>query len=177
MHAHTLTAVPHCPILQVPAPPVSRLSRVSARLMAGLTILILLLIAAPARADINVRTNPVYVIIGAVNVEVDVGIGDRWTLGPIVTVDALLEDYLVGTRINRYRHPRDANGWYTGLTARYSPTGLSTGEEFVSVRISEHYQWQWDNFNLALGIGPDLRREGDDWALWAGTDLSLGWRF
>lgn len=178
MHTHNLTALPLRRATLHSLQSICTLPyRLETRMIGGLALLILLLFGTPAHADVNVRTNPIYVVIGAVNVEVDFAIDDRWTIGPIVTVDAVLEDYLVGVRINRYRHPRDTNGWYTGLTARYSPTGLGSGEEFVSVRISEHYQWQWDNFNLALGIGPDLRREGEDWALWVGTDLSLGWRF
>ena len=134
-------------------------------------------LAGSANANVNVRTNPVYVVVGAVNIDIDIGLGERWTLGPTLTIDALLEDAIYGARLNRYRQPRDANGWYTGLDVRYSPTGLGNGEEFISGRVLEHYQWQWDNFNLALGIGPDLRQQGGDWALWPVVNTSLGWRF
>lgn len=160
--------------------PALRLTTDSKLDFVGPALLVLLLFSLNTlaqAADINVRTNPVYVLIGAVNVDVDIGLGSRWTAGPTLTIDAVLENAMVGMRINRYRQSRDANGWYTGLDVRYSPNGLMNGGELYSVRVLEHYQWQWDNFNLALGIGPDLRREDEVWALWPGTNAALGWRF
>lgn len=136
-----------------------------------------LLWASLAQADINLRTNPGYVVLGALNLELDLPLNERWTLGPALTADSLLEHFMVGVRLNRFRQPRTENGWYTGLGLRYSPTQLGLGPTFYSLRVLEHYQWQWDNFNVAAGLGPDLRRTDDEWTLWLGADLSLGWRF
>lgn len=136
-----------------------------------------LLLTSAALADINLRTNPGYVFLGAVNLELDLPITERWTLGPALTADSLLEHFMVGVRLNRFRQPRTDNGWYTGLGFRYSPTQLGQGSTFYSLRVLEHYQWQWDNFNVAAGLGPDLRLIDDQWSLWVGADLSLGWRF
>ncbi len=138
----------------------------------------LLLSTTLSATDLNLRTNPGYMIVGAMNLELDVGLGSRWSLGPSVTANAVLDEFIVGARIHRFRQPRRESGWYTGLAVRHSPDGLGFADAFTSVRLLEHYQWHGEHFNLAVGIGPDLRLMGEeDWRLWIGTDLGLGWRF
>lgn len=143
-----------------------------------LLLFLSLLPAAQAAADLNVRANPVYFLGGAINTELDIGVGNRWALGPSVTTGVMLDEFIFGAHIHRYRQPRRDSGWYTGLAVRHSPTGLAFTDRFTSIRILERYQWHGDNFNLAVGIGPDLRQDQrEDWQLWVGADLSLGWRF
>lgn len=141
-------------------------------------IVLLVLSSGLAATDLNLRTNPGYMIVGALNLELDIGFGSRWSAGPSVTANAVLDEFIFGARLHRYRQPRRENGWYTGLAVRHSPDGLGFTDTFTSVRVLEHYQWHGEHFNLALGLGPDVRRTDDeDWRLWIGTDLSLGWRF
>ena len=132
-----------------------------------------LFITFSAFAQTNVRTNPLQLLLGVWNADVDFKIHRRWTLGPTVQlIDRKIEDYEVkaygiGIRGNYYLNGEVyKQGWYLGPSLSWlsievadkdtvlAPlTGKSTGFALSAIF---GYQWMWEKFNINLGVGPVL---------------------
>jgi hypothetical protein len=130
-----------------------------------------LFLSLSVSAQTNVRTNPLQLLIGVLNTDVDFKIHRRWTLGPTLQfIDRKIEDYDVkaygiGLRAN-YNLSGEVfhQGWYLGpslswLSIEVADKGTVltplTGEAngFALTAIFG-YQWMWEHFNINLGVGP-----------------------
>ncbi|WLD58685.1 hypothetical protein NFC81_02540 [Salinispirillum sp. LH 10-3-1] len=143
-------------------------------------------LAVPAAA-VNVRTQPLYIFVGIADLALEVPVTQRITLMPNVRAQADLSEVQWGLQVNIYRQRRDENGWHAGLHAQTGALNSSSVESSYSVAMLSNYQWNWDEFNLTLSLGPQLKYEReastqpddtlDNWTLWPNARLSLGWQF
>lgn len=162
----------------------TQLSLVTSLLLATLTVAPS--VAHSADNELNVRFAPLSLLVGWLNVDLDVRVNDQWTLGPTIGLwRANIEDnYFVG---DKYQLKRNA----VGVRANWSQSGsFQTGfyvspiVQFVRVEISgvskttanditasasgvtvtgiAGYQWFWDTFNLSVGGGLILGAQSSD---------------
>lgn len=144
------------------------------------------LMVTPAAA-INVRTQPLYVFVGIADIALEIPVTQRFSLMPNVRAQADLSEVQWGLQANLYRQARYENGWHTGLHAQTGALNSSSVEASYSLALLSNYQWNWDEFNLTLGVGPQLKYEReassesndalDHWTLWPHARFSLGWQF
>lgn len=147
-----------------------------------LTIFSMMLISSSSFAatakSMNVRVNPLAMLIGVVNADIDFGITDGITLGPslsmlsaksgvsgtgITTSETKISAYSIGARANFYFSGVSfTDGWYFGPSASYLPVSVTETEGTDSYSASMGafsvsallgYQWMWETFNINLGLG------------------------
>jgi len=125
----------------------------------------------------NLRTAPLGLLLGLYGFDLDIGLGERFTLGPTFTHFGGLSTVLlntvaglnfnlsmIGVRSNLYLSSRRfESGWIFAPEATYIPYSarlLSNGKAFSasshawSAGANIGYQWNWrSGFNLMLGAG------------------------
>lgn len=128
--------------------------------------------------NFNIRFGPVALLIGVVNIGVDVAVHDQLTIGPEVsylhwnlsssgafTTDYDIRAYAAGLRANWYANGVFTDGLYIAPKISYSKatvsssdsTGTVEGEASVFVATGlVGYAWFWDGFNIHLGGGASL---------------------
>ncbi len=131
----------------------------------------------------NVRFDPLGVIIGALGVDLDVNIGDGFSVGPELEylhfkmdssdqynskLDVKLTS--IGVRLNWFVNGTFNSGFYIGPSLKYVSDALNTsdtngsasgqGSDFVCAGIVG-YGWFWQTFNLMLGAGGRLALGND----------------
>jgi hypothetical protein len=124
----------------------------------------------PLAAEVNLRVNPVGLLIGVLNLEADFKVGGGWTLGPTIRYhsydDGLFDIKTFGAGIRGnywFNSSALTQGWYFGPSLNYVTAtvvedgvfgrseGSGSGLGLVAIF---GYQWMWDSFNINLGAGP-----------------------
>lgn len=162
----------------------TQLSLVTSLLLATLTVAPS--VAHSADNELNVRFAPLSLLVGWLNVDLDVRVNDQWTLGPTIGLwRANIEDnYFVG---DKYQLKRNAvgvranwsqsgsfqTGFYVSpivqfVRAEVSGVSKSTGNDItasasgITITGIAGYQWFWDTFNLSVGGGLILGAQSSD---------------
>lgn len=162
----------------------TQLSLVTSLLLATLTVAPS--VAHSAGNELNVRFAPLSLLVGWLNVDLDVRVNDQWTLGPTIGLwRANIEDnYFVG---DKYQLKRNAvgvranwsqsgsfqTGFYVSpivqfVRAEVSGVSKSTGNDItasasgITITGIAGYQWFWDTFNLSVGGGLILGAQSSD---------------
>ncbi len=156
--------------------------------VAALTVLVLSVFAATGRAEaqvstgsspksMNLRVSPILLLIGMIELNLDVAMNDQWTVGPELnfwrfTVNSSnssfddefsLSAFALGVRANWYQNGVFSEGLYVGPYAKYVNVKVET-EDSAGNDISGQasglglgclvgYGWFWDSFNIKLGGG------------------------
>lgn len=158
-------------------------------LITSVLVSTLLLAFSPVQAsaaEMNIRFAPLSLLIGWLNVDLDVAVSDKWTVGPTLGIwrADVPDTYFVG---DKYQLKRNAVGvranWSQGgsfqtgfyvspivqfVRAEISGVSKSTGNDItasasgVTVTGIAGYQWFWDSFNLSLGGGLILGAQSSD---------------
>ena len=143
--------------------------------------------ATPAQAtELNIRFAPLSLLIGWLNVDLDVRVSDQWTLGPTIGLwrTDVEDTYFVG---NKYQMKRNAigaranwsqsgsfkTGFYASpivqfVRAEVSGTGKTSGNDItasasgITLTGLAGYQWFWDAFNLSVGGGLIVGAQSSD---------------
>jgi len=133
---------------------------------------------ASENETLNIRFDPLGVVIGALGLNVDVNIGDGWSIGPeleylrfkLNSSDQYNSKYdvkltSVGVRFNWFLNGTFNSGFYLGPSLKYVSDALNTsdnngsasgrGSDFVCAGVVG-YGWFWPTFNLMLGAGGRL---------------------
>lgn len=116
----------------------------------------------------NIRTQPLSLVLGIINAQVDYAISDNITIGPNFSSGSMsLLNYNVsvsgfGIEANYYFNQVFNDGWYlnggygsTSASVKYNSSifgdieGKATAAGIV---IGGGYHWFWENFNLNLGL-------------------------
>jgi hypothetical protein len=121
------------------------------------------------------RVNPIGLIGGSIDANLDFRISQDWTVGvqgiylhvkldpsSIFTSDYNITAYGFGTRANYFFNGAFKDGWYFGPSLEYLSVGIKTGDAagpasgtasglMASALVG--YGWFWDGFNLMLGGG------------------------
>lgn len=156
--------------------------------IAGMAMLMAPLLAA-AEDRFNIRTNPLMVFGNVVNLELDVRLGPRYSLGPVLRVNGSEPAYDVGLRLNRYEQGAFRTGWLWSVAATggqvvgdylYSDLGVSDERErgwLATLGVNQAYLWRWSTFNTTLGLGARLEYQDMEEQLRLRSDLqfSIGW--
>lgn len=122
--------------------------------------------AVPLQHTINVRVNPLGLLIGALSGDVDFAVTKKFTIGPSISYysatifDTSLTGYGLGARANVYL-TGDAmtDSWILGPGLGLSINSVSSGESKASsvgfyVGSILGYQWVWTSgLNINLGLG------------------------
>ncbi|GGX49452.1 DUF3575 domain-containing protein [Saccharospirillum salsuginis] len=157
----------------------------------GVLLLISLLSPGIASAEdrLNIRTNPLMALGTVVNLEVDVRLGERWALGPVLSANGTEPDYHVGLRLNRYETGTFDQGWLLSMAA----TGGSELGDYKVVNdvytderdrgwkaalgLNQAYLWRWDTFNTTVGLGArvEYHELQDRLSLHSDVHFSIGW--
>lgn len=114
----------------------------------------------------NVKTNPVSLLIGATNVEVNYALWKKFSLGlgglrwstTILDVEFTASEY--HARFDFWFNDAFKQGWYIG--AQISKLGMDLTTEVSGIDFTGSisstgylgqlgYHWQWDNFNIDFG--------------------------
>lgn len=135
---------------------------------------------------INVRVNPLGLLLGAISADVDFKIGDKFTIGPsmsyysasifntkltgagigargnyYVTGDAMTDSFILGPQLGM------------SLFSVSSGTSKATATGFYVGAIGG-YQWVWENgFNVNLGLGANYYSQAASALANDGTTLSV----
>ena len=153
----------------------------------GWMILALILSGACAHAvdsadALNVRINPLGVLVGSISLNLDVAVLPRWTLGPefkywnlrTKSNDGNSYDVFAlggGVRANWFKEGVFTDGLYVGPSLSYARTALkvknSAGElsyDDSSLILSSvvGYAWFWSSFNIHLGGGANVNLGNDN---------------
>ncbi len=142
--------------------------------------------ANAAGAEMNIRFAPLSLLIGWLNVDLDVRVSNQWTLGPTIGLwrTNVEDNYFVG---DKYQLKRNAvgvranwsqsgsfqTGFYVSpivqfVRAEISGVSKSTGNDItasasgVTITGIAGYQWFWDTFNLSVGGGLILGAQSSD---------------
>lgn len=133
---------------------------------------------SPAMAEVNLRVDPLGALIGAANVQLDIGVSNSWTLGPTLQyLNRSIDDYDataygVGVRANYYfSRPVFTQGWYLGPSVSYVNAKVTEDDSLfgelegtgsgLAFTLIGGYQWMWESFNINLGAGPVVTTIGD----------------
>ena len=117
-------------------------------------------------SDWNVKTNPISLLIGATNAEVNYAVHDHFTIGlgglvwstEILDIEFTASEY--HARFDYWFHESFKQGWYIGAQVSKITMDLSTkvsGVKFSGDISSTGYlgqfgyHWQWDHFNIDFG--------------------------
>lgn len=129
---------------------------------------------ASSEDNFNFRFNPVFLLVGMVDLNLDYKIHPNWTLGPEVSYwnykdthtegyyDMRLIRYSVGARANWFKSGVYNSSFYIAPALNYvhakaktldtSTPAEGTAEGLVATAIFG-YSWFWDSFNMMLGGG------------------------
>lgn len=130
----------------------------------------------------NIRMNPFFFLLGFFNFEIDIGVLDSLTVGPILGFyGGSLEDkgYMLGGRLNVYvSGDRFVDGWYVSPFGYFLFSDSST-RSIYNVGAVFGYGWFWESgFNMKLGFGGALRTFGETEAvIGPSLDWTLGVAF
>lgn len=139
-------------------------------------LLFLCLLSSTALAEANLRFNPLSLLIRSYNLNLDLPVSDKWTIGPMGGVrndsngdsDFDVKSYTVGVRANYYTKTNVfQEGWYLGPSIRYTRVtvekdfGGSVGEIsgnangiIASTLLGYQFFGQNKKFNVNIGLGP-----------------------
>lgn len=128
--------------------------------------------------NFNVRFGPISLLVGVVNMGLDIAVNDSWTVGPEFsymhrtlsstagfTTDYDVKAYAIGGRAIWYANGVFTDGLYITpkldwAKAKVSSTDtLGTVEGEASAFVASGligYAWFWDSFNIHLGGGLSL---------------------
>jgi hypothetical protein len=125
----------------------------------------------------NFRFSPLTILAGLALVELDLVMGDQWTLGPTAflanmdfntttsagaTQNVKVTGGGIGLRANYYFDGVFKDGWYLSpqITAQNVKAAVTQGTltgtaeaAGVVIKAIGGYHWFWDSFNLNLGAG------------------------
>ncbi len=120
--------------------------------------------------DMNFRFSPIGLLVGAVNVNLDISMGKSWTLGPqlsywgfsanttvgTTTSSTSVSSYGLGLRGNWHANGNFNDGLYFGPSVSYSSAKASASGSSGNYngRIASAlvgYGWFWNSFNILLG--------------------------
>lgn len=144
-------------------------------ILAAIALFSIATLSSTSRADdsFDFRFSPLGLLIGGIDVSLDVAVSPQWTLGPELSYthlavggsssDFSLKGYSAGVRGNWFHngvfksglylapaiHIRDIAVAYTATDGTTS-TGKLTGP---SASFIVGYGWFWDSFNILLGGG------------------------
>ncbi len=127
----------------------------------------------------NFSFEPIVLLVGLVNVNLDMKLNDSWTFGPtfsywrvsvasgdpVYTDKLSLSVFALGARGSWYANGVFQDGWYVSPVLQYVNAKVSTisaGQDLsASVSLVElmglvGYNWFWDSFNMRLGGGINL---------------------
>lgn len=157
----------------------------------GILFSLCILLASEATADgrLNIRTNPFMALGTVVNLELDVRLGERYALGPVVSVNGIEPEYQAGLRLNRYEAGTFGQGWLMSVLATGGTElgdGIVTDDEFTDKRetgwqaalgLNQGYLWRWDTFNATVGLGArvEYHEFQDRLSLHSDIHFSIGW--
>ena len=158
-------------------------------------------------ADVNLRVDPLQLFYNNLNLDLDLPINDKWTLGPTLDYQNRSEDdwdineYHIGMRGNYWFNKNIfSQGWYLGPSISYinieaendndgfDSSGKSSGLE---ITVMSGYQGMWESFNINLGLGPffhavkeiEVKNDQGEKHEYGGhsiglvAELTLGWKF
>ncbi len=116
--------------------------------------------------SMNLRMDPLSLLVGIANVDMDFKLSKSITLGPTLaylnrTVGTLKSTaYSVGIRMNFYPggEALESHGWYIGPSLKYVTAKAEVGTKSAelsggSLTTVGGYHWMWDSFNLMVGGG------------------------
>jgi hypothetical protein len=125
--------------------------------------------SAKSGPAINIRVAPLGLLVDVISTDVNVAVGEDWSLGPQFSSSHLkVSDYTIsgtsfGLRGNYFFGGASfAEGWYLGPFASYSnwqvkdespgvnKEGSASG---VTIGAILGYHWAWENFNIDFGLG------------------------
>ncbi len=131
-------------------------------------------------AEYNFRFSPLGLIVGSININLDIVVAPDWTVGPVINYwryssssdrtvfskDFETTAYGFGARANWFKNGNFTDGLYVGPGLSYAnvkvTTTDSTGDSVTgsaSVMLASclvGYGWYWDSFNMMLGGGASL---------------------
>lgn len=146
-------------------------------------------VAAAAKDRVNIRTNPLMVFGTIVNLEVDVRLGEHYSLGPVLQVSGIERTYQTGLRLSRYENAAFQRGWLFSLAATAGQEegdylyedGVFSDEAEKGFRalVGAHqgYLWRWDTFTTTLGAGAQVEYQEleDRVSLHSLVHFTIGW--
>lgn len=118
----------------------------------------------------NLRVSPITPFLGFLNIELDMPIHKRWTVGPSIIFkgsssgNTKVSAYALGIRANFYISGKAfRDGWYLGPFAHYVDYEITRKDQAIGDMKGQSgifsfgsflgYQWVWDVFNVNLGLG------------------------
>lgn len=131
-------------------------------------------------AEYNFRFSPIGLIVGSINIGLDIVVAPDWTVGPAVqywrykissddtifSSDYEITAYSFGGRANWFKNGNFTDGLYVGPSLSYASVKLTTKDSLgdtvtgsASVMLASclvGYGWYWDSFNMMLGGGAAL---------------------
>lgn len=130
-----------------------------------------LLVSTVARAEappfpMNVRINPLSILLGIINTDYDIRVSEHITFGPSIgfatrsSSTVTTTGFDVGVRANFYLTGKAiSDSWYASpaagvifLTSKSGGSSASTTA--LNAGVTFGYHWVWDSgFNLTLGLG------------------------
>lgn len=140
-------------------------------------------IASAEAKSTNVHSNLVALVFGFYQINLDVAVADRLTIGPQLAFRRMGAEgsttnlYGLGIESNLYLSgPALTDSWVlSGLMEYSTPFSDDLGEFVITIAGNIQYRWFWNNgFNMALGAGagkpildyrnPDMAHENEDMA-------------
>jgi len=151
----------------------------------------------------NIRVNPLGLLTGTLGGEVDIGIGENFTVGPTASLlsatagTTSVSAVSFGVRSNFHLSgPRFNDSWFVSPSVLYAPMtisldGASRSANAFAVGAVAGYQWVWDSgFNINMAGGAAYYASDAEITLDDGTsvaiplsgtlpsiEFSLGWAF
>ena len=136
----------------------------------AIATLVMMLSSSAFANGVNFRFSPIAAAFGIINTDIDIKLGDSFTLGPSVTLISLSAGGIsasanaYGIRANYYLTGTalSTNGFYLGPFVNYttiSVTKTISGDEYKATGTGYvygaylGYQWMWSTFNINLGGG------------------------
>lgn len=123
----------------------------------------------------NFRFSPLPLLIGGINIDLDMAITPEWTLGPelvylnytmsrsgSLTKDISAKAYSLGVRGNWYKNGVHTDGLYLSPALTYANVSVSSADASGTISADGNgiflkgiagYGWFWDSFNILLGGG------------------------
>ena len=122
--------------------------------------------SASSAHSFNLRMDPLSLLLGVANVDMDFKLSKSITLGPTLAYlsnsigTTTYTAYSVGVRMNFYPggEALEESGWYIGPSVKYVSAKAEVGTKSASLSGGAlttvgGYHWMWDSFNLMLGGG------------------------
>lgn len=138
-------------------------------------VLILSWSSAHAQNQMNLRVNPLGLLLGGIDATLDFKYDENWTIGPKLsymsfeasrsgsfTEDFSIKGYSLGARANWFKNGVYTDGLYVGPDLSYSYVKVSSSDTSGTVTAEGQglyatglvgYGWFWQNFNMMLGGG------------------------